>query len=461
MQFNVKLLKLPQHLLSNIVGNFTIMILSFIKSVLIVRIATPYFFGIYQYKFAIFSSLFVFSSTLDFTFLRFFNSEETKPEIFWGHALVKISFLIFSIILCQGYLTFAFDDSHNIPAILIIAIVAQINSANFKTLFACIFSLTEEYRLLNAIEVLFLLLWIVLIWVINYYFKIDGVTFLTLTSSLAIVVDLAFMIYSYIHFHKIFKTLKYPGFKRSLKIGLYKYKAYFMPYLGSEVAGYMKNYVPSLIFGVKGDFAAYSYFHVVRKIFFTIHKTFPKILKNMLPTILKHRTRKDFWVKWNEYFTKYLFFIFTSITVLLFCLPFILNYFYKINPLDINHFTLFLFSLNLIFGVIAFSNTMFLQTETNTIPFFWGTIVTNITWVFLLFVATMFQGQREPIIASIPTISTILTHSYLVYELKKKSPDILTLNLKLFKIAFIFSVIVYFFSSNFLALFNLFLKFIN
>lgn len=388
------MLKAPQFLYLNIFGSVSLLILSFIKSIIIIRIAGAHLFGYYQYIYALLMPPLLFSPSFDWLILRFYNSENADRQyVLWGNIYSKFAYLFLSV----GYFVLiSFNQERFYQAehlsLLVFLITIQLNTANFKSLPLNLLSISKQYKQQNILEISTTLIWLLSVIIIKLAFNISPLNFLHFLVLFAILSDLFFITYynTYLARENIIQWSRPLGIKNSFSKGVYQYKSYFLPFIGNDLAGYLKNYLPVYLMGRIGAFEAYSVFHIAKKLFTVIHKIIPKVLRGMLPSIVEKSSEPLFEKKWRLYSFKYVLLMFLVGNMLMILSPGIYELVYKIQLQQSDLMILMNFSLYLTLGALAQTCMMrvYLQSETKISLI--HSFITNLFWIVFF---TTFHNQ--------------------------------------------------------------------
>ncbi|MDC0255646.1 hypothetical protein OAK75_12165 [Bacteriovoracales bacterium] len=379
-----------------VVNNFLILGLAFFKSILIIRVLQESFYGKYQYILAICYFTEVLTGPTNFLVQRFYKIDvENRYNIMWGSIIFKLLFvfvLVFFGLFLAHYFNFSWLRPLSDLLPITVLILASIFFNTFLNSFKAILVGMESYDASNMINFFEHLASFLLV-VILFMLKVEKVSFLYLfLFSNSIIFSIEIFVCRKLLIEKSIWPKKNGSLKlfELIKKGVWSYKGYFLPLIGSSgLAGYLRKYIASFIFGIKEDFVTVTYYEVLKKIYDIIRKVIPSLMLFIVPTITPKIHDKDFSEKWSRYI-KYYFSVSLIIGIFIsLLLPFILKV-YGLKEFENYELISFLFNLSLIFtaGTTSVSSLIFTQKKTTIL--LWGNIGKHL---FLLTMIFLFNGQ--------------------------------------------------------------------
>jgi hypothetical protein len=143
--------------------------------------------------------------------------------------------------------------------------------------------------------------------------------------------------------------------------------------------------LPAILLGSVGEFAAYSYFHLFKKITDVLHKFVPSFYKSIFPYLVRKSQGQNFdrqWVKGNIVYHSGVFVVALALTLLA---PFIFRIFFNQESLQDSRMVAFHFGLFLLLGAWIQTNSYTALLKENSWLILGSTIVRASFWSALLY----------------------------------------------------------------------------
>jgi len=356
------------------VVNIATLGVSFLSSIILVRMLGTEMYGKYIYIVAIAAMLPIWYSALDSILIRFGPLKNVAIKIIYLKSIIAVKLLIFLVLVfALSYYIYLFEEEvvRNDSLILIVVLlIAKEFISIFKASFAAVVNIYEKYYFLALVSFINALAYLMFVSGASIICA-DDENFLVYIVSYTLIAATITLIVSRTAANKLLGVeygvfdIRIKDFSNLYSEGKIKY---FGPLQLVSIQSYIKLYLPQILLGDLSTFNNVAYYEIARKIYKIVHSFIPKILNLFMPTIIKEKDDNflNFVKQFKKYSIAYVLMIFFISSVLLYMNAHI-SKLYIIENVETWSLLFFVFSVDLVLAAIGNLHNIIIRIGDNTV----------------------------------------------------------------------------------------------
>lgn len=391
--------KFLNDLVNGSLTNVTSIILSFFRTMLFIRYVGVSDFGQLQYLFSLLAIPDLFSGNIDFVIKRYFGERvDIRSQILSANLLVKSLVFFIAAIVVTIYVIWRNIVPLNQAWLgIFILVLLRIFFGLFKNTLINSLQAVKQYSLLNYVEIGSNLLLLLTVLAFSKVADLRGTTLIFWVNLVWLGVIILGVLILMKEFKKQFNSIHLNYSLETLNTGLWDFRKYFMPLLGTSLSGYLKHYLPAVLLGESLLFKEVTYYETIRKIFGMVYKQIPTLFMVLIPSLREASLGKNFNQRWGKGMFFYFLSNFLFCTAMFFFGPYLLS-FYNINFDQEILSLIMVFSFGLMLGSWVQANQMLVFVTNNTSIIFTSSIIRQVAFgIYLLFIIK----KMNPVLLSI------------------------------------------------------------